>query len=39
MGLCCYAGFSLVEVSESYSLVAVHCLLTAMASLIVDHGL
>ena len=24
LGLCCYAGFSLVSVSGSYSLVAVH---------------
>ena len=36
MGLCCYAGFSLVEVSRSYSLVAMHGLLIAVASLVAE---
>ena len=35
----CYAGFSLVEVSGVYSLVAVPGLPRAAASLIADHGL
>ena len=35
LGLCCCAGFSLVEKSGGYSLVAVHGLLIAVASLVV----
>ena len=38
LGLCC-GGFSLVEASGGYSLVAVCGLLIAEASLIVEHGL
>ena len=39
LDLCCYAGFSLVVESRGYSLVAVHELLIAVASLVVEHGL
>ena len=39
MGVCCYTGFSLAEVGGSYSLVAVHRLLIAMASLVAEHTL
>ena len=39
LGLCCYAGFSLVEASRGYSVVGVHGLLTAVASLIAEHRL
>ena len=38
---CCsvFMGFSLPAVSRGYSLVAVHWLLTAVASLVVEHRL
>ena len=39
LGLYCCVGFSLVVVSEGYSLVAMHQLLMAVASFIVEHGL
>ena len=41
LGLHCYTGFSLAVVSRGYSLfiVAVHRLLIAVASLIVEHRL
>ena len=39
LGLCCCGGFSLVEASRGYSLVAVCGLLIAAASLIVEQGL
>ena len=39
IGLCCYTGFPLVVASKDYSLVAVHGLLTALASLVAEHGL
>ena len=35
----CCASFSLVEASGGYSLIAVHGLLIAVASLLVEHGL
>ena len=35
----CCMGFSLVAASGGYSLVAVHRLLTAVASLVAKHGL
>ena len=38
LGLCCCAGFSLVAVSESYSLVAVCGLLKVVASPVAEHG-
>ena len=38
-GLCCCADFCLVVASGDYSLVAVHTLLTEMASLAAGHGL
>ena len=38
LGLCCYVGFSLVVASRGHSLVA-RGLLTAAASLVVEHGL
>ena len=38
-GLCCCADFSLVVMKRSYSLVAVHRLLVAVASLVVEHRL
>ena len=37
LGLHCLAGFSLVVAGGGYSLVAVHRLLTAVASLTVEH--
>ena len=39
LGLYCCMGFSLVAVSRGYSLVAVHGLLIAVASLAVEHRL
>ena len=39
LGLRCCVGFSLVAVSASYSLVVVHGLLIAVASLLVEHRL
>ena len=39
LGLCCCTGFSPAATSRGYSLVAVHGLLTAAASLIAEHGL
>ena len=39
LGLHCCMGFSLVAASSSYSLVAVHGLLIAVASLVVKHRL
>ena len=39
LDLGCCASFSLVEASGSYSLIAVHGLLIAVASLVVEHGL
>ena len=39
LGVCCCPGFSLVAVSGGYSLVAVHGLLIAVASLVPEHGL
>ena len=39
LGLHCCAGFSLVAVSGGYCLVAVLRLLTAVASLVVEHRL
>jgi len=39
LGLCCYAGFSLVVTSRGYSLVALCRLLFAVASLVAEHGL
>ena len=39
LGLCCRAGFSPVAASRGYSLVAVHGLLVAVASLAVKLGL
>ena len=39
LGLCCCAGFSLAAASGGYSLVAVHGLLIAVASLVVEHRL
>ena len=38
LGLCCYVGFSLAAASRGHSLVA-RGLLTAAASLVVEHGL
>ena len=38
LGLHCCMGFSLVVVSRGYSLVAMHGLLPAVASLVVQHG-
>ena len=38
-GLYCCSGFSLVVASRAYSLVAVRGLLTAVASLVAEHGL
>ena len=38
LGLRCSTGFSLVAVSRGYSIVVVRGLLTARASLIVEHG-
>ena len=37
-GLLCSAGFSLVAASGGHSLLAVHRLLIATASLVVEHG-
>ena len=39
LGLHCCTGFSLVAVSKGYTPVVVHGLLTAMASLVVEHRL
>ena len=39
LSLCCCTGFSLVALSRGYSLVAVHRLLIAVASLVVEHML
>ena len=39
LGLCCCEGFPLVVVSGRYSLVAVHGLLTVVASLVEEYGL
>ena len=39
LGLHCFEGFSLVVASGGYSLVAVHGLLTVVASLVAEHGL
>ena len=39
LGLCCCIDFSLVMTREEYSLVVVCKLLTAVTSLIVEHGL
>ena len=39
LGLCCCEGFSLVAESRGYSLVSVHELLVAAASLVVEHSL
>jgi len=39
LGLCCFTGFSLDVVSGAYSLVAVHALLIAVASSVVEHRL
>ena len=39
LGLPCCAGFSLVTESRGYSLAAVSGLLSAVASLLVEHGL
>ena len=39
LGLRCYVGFSLVVLSASYSLVAVHRLLIAVPSLVAKHRL
>ena len=38
LGFCCCVGFSLV-VSRGYSQIAVRGLLTAVASVVVEHGL
>ena len=39
LDLGCCASFSLVEASGGYSLITVHGLLIAVASLVVEHGL
>ena len=39
LGLRCCSGFSLGAESRGYPLAVVHRLLTALASLVVDHGL
>ena len=39
IGLCCNAGFPLVVASKDHSLVVVHGLLTALASLVAEHRL
>ena len=39
LGLCICTGFSLAVASGGYSLVAVHKLLVAAASLVVEHSL
>ena len=39
LGLHCYSGFTLVAETKGYSLVALHGLPIAMASLIAEHGL
>ena len=38
-GLPCHAGFSLVDESNGYPLVAVHCLLSGVAFLTAEHRL
>ena len=37
--LCCCVDFSLIATSRAYSVVAVHGLLIAVTSLVVQHGL
>ena len=39
LGLCCCSDFAVVAASGSYSLVALHELLTVVASFLVEHGL
>ena len=39
LGLHCYTGFSLVAETRGYSLVALHGLPVAVASLVAEHGL
>ena len=39
LGLCCCMDFSLAAASRGYPPAAVHRLLTAVASLVADHGL
>ena len=39
LGLCCYAGFSLVVTSDGYSLVAAHGLIMVVAALVAEHRL
>ena len=39
LGLLCWVGFSPAVASVFYSLVAMHRLLTGVASLVVEHGL
>ena len=39
LGLCCRSGFSVVVDRGGHSLVAVHRLLTAVASFIAEHRL
>ena len=39
LGLRCWAGLSLVVASRSYSLVAMHGLLIAVASFVAEHRL
>ena len=39
LGLHCYTGFSLAAESGDHSLVVVHRLLSAVTSLVVEHGL
>ena len=39
LSLCCYLDFFLVVASRGYSLVAVHRLLIAVASLVAEHRL
>ena len=39
LGLCCFTGFSIVAASRGYSLVAMCRHLTAVASLVAEHGL
>ena len=39
LGLHCCVGFSLVAMSRGYSVIAIHRLLTAAASLVAEHRL
>ena len=39
LGLCCCTGFSPLAASRGYSLAVVRRLLTAVVSLVVEHGL